>query len=50
MDNDDCGTVYHLLKNETLFWAKAIKDTNKAKMEMVYTYPQIHNGYNTVTI
>lgn len=50
MVNDDCGTIYHLLKNEKLFWAKANKDTSKGKMDMTYTHPQIHNGYNTVTI
>jgi len=50
MDNDDVGTIYHLLKDEDIFWAKAIKNIEKGKMDIIYTNPKIHNGYNTVTL
>lgn len=49
INNDDAGTLFHLLhKNKEIFWAKATKDFGSGKMDIIYTNPLIHNGYNNV--
>ena len=50
IDFEDAGTIYHLLKNENIDWYKSVKNTKRGVMDMFHTHPQIHNGYNTVTI
>jgi hypothetical protein len=50
IDPDNAGTIFHLLhEDKELLWAKALKDLDKSKMDVHYTSPSIHNGYNFVT-